>query len=60
MGSKLTDEEIINSVYLKFETKIERRGSEFILVSNDFTPDHGKVKEINKYIEYLRKANELK
>ena len=48
-----TDEEIIEEVYQKFGEVIERRGNEFILVTNNLTPDHTKVRYINQYIQTM-------
>ena len=47
------DEEIIEEVYQKFGEVIERRGSEFIIVSNNLTPDHTKVRYINQFIQTM-------
>ncbi len=52
---KLTDEDIITAVKQRFDKKIERLNDEFILVDNDLTPQHQLVREINLYIQYIRK-----
>jgi|GEM_PF-2443706 len=51
----ITDEQIIAEVYRAFETKIEKLKNEFIVVSNNFTPQHDKVKKINEFIGHLVK-----
>lgn len=51
---KLTDEQIIDAVKLRFDAKIERLNGEFILV-NDLTPKHQLVKDINEYIQHITK-----
>lgn len=53
----LTDEEIIKEVYDKWGEKIERLGNEFIIVSDDLTPKHDKVRYINQFIVHLIKEN---
>jgi hypothetical protein len=51
---ELTDNDIIQAVKVRFDKKIEKMGNEFILVDNDFNPQHSLVKGINEYIEYIR------